>query len=82
MDVGDPSDPSPTFSHTMSQPPDSLRVANAELATVRDAMRELTRLLAKLDAGELEKIVLTQRNQMRAVILTPERYSQLEHQAA
>ena len=62
----------------MSQPTDSLRVANAELATVRDAMRELTRLLAKLDAGELEKIVLTQRNQMRAVILTPERYSQLE----
>ena len=65
----------------MSQPTDSLRVANAELATVRDAMRELTRLLAKLDAGELEKVVLTQRNQMRAVILTPERYSQLEQHA-
>lgn len=58
---------------------DSLRVSNPELATVRDAMRELNRLLAKLETGELEKIVLTQRNRMRAVILTPERYSQLEN---
>lgn len=62
----------------MSERADSLRVSNPELATVRDAMRQLNRLLDRLDAGELEKIVLTQRNQMRAVILTPERYSQLE----
>ncbi len=66
----------------MSEPADSVRVANAELATVRDAMRELTRMLAALDAGEVEKIVLTQKNQMRAVLLTVERYSELERNAA
>jgi PHD/YefM family antitoxin component YafN of YafNO toxin-antitoxin module len=66
----------------MTDPADSVRVANAELATVRDAMRELNRMLAALDAGEVEKIVLTQRNQMRAVLVTVERYSQLERNAA
>lgn len=60
----------------------SVRVCNAELASVRDAMRELTRLLAQLEHGELEKVVLTQRNQMRAVLITLERYSELEQRAA
>jgi hypothetical protein len=41
-------------------------------------MRELPRLLAELDAGAIEKLVLTQRNQMRAVLVSVERYSQLE----
>jgi hypothetical protein len=46
-------------------------------------MRELHRLLDRLDAGQLDKIVLTQRNQMRAVLLAVERYAQLEqHRAA
>ena len=62
----------------MSQTPTSLRVSNHELASVRQAMRELNHLLAKLEQGQLEKIVLTQHNQMRAVLITPERYSQLE----
>jgi hypothetical protein len=62
--------------------PDSVRVSNDELATVRDAMRELNRMLDALDRGELEKIVLTQRNQMRAVIVSLERYTQLEQDAA
>jgi len=66
----------------MSDPAQSLRVRNAELATVREAMRELGRLLAELEHGELEKIVLTQRNQMRAVLVDVERYSQLEQHAA
>jgi PHD/YefM family antitoxin component YafN of YafNO toxin-antitoxin module len=56
-----------------------VRVTNAELATVREAMRELPRLLARLDAGTIDKLVLTQRNQMRAVLVSVERYSQLEH---
>lgn len=51
--------------------------AGSELATVREAMRELHRLLASLDDGQLEKVVLCQKNQMRAVILSIERYSQL-----
>jgi PHD/YefM family antitoxin component YafN of YafNO toxin-antitoxin module len=66
----------------IGEPPQGVRVTNAELATVRKAMRELNRLLDQLDQGELEKVVLTQRNQMRAVLVTVERYSELERNAA
>jgi PHD/YefM family antitoxin component YafN of YafNO toxin-antitoxin module len=66
----------------MSEPAQSVRVSNQELATVREAMRELHRLLDSLEQGELEKVVLTQRNQMRAVLITLERYSELEQRAA
>jgi len=65
----------------MSETPSPVKVTNAELATVREAMRELPRLLAQLDAGEIDKLVLTQRNQMRAVLVSVERYSQLEQAA-
>jgi hypothetical protein len=58
-----------------------VRITNAELATVREAMRELPRLLAELDAGAIEKLVLTQRNQMRAVLVSVERYNELEQAA-
>jgi PHD/YefM family antitoxin component YafN of YafNO toxin-antitoxin module len=66
----------------MSDTVNSLRVANTELATVREAMRELPKLITALDTGEVEKIVLTQRNQMRVVILSVERYAELEQQAS
>jgi PHD/YefM family antitoxin component YafN of YafNO toxin-antitoxin module len=66
----------------MTEPVKSVRVTNAELATVREAMRELHRLLDQLEQGELNKVVLTQRNQMRAVLLTLERYAELERNAA
>lgn len=66
----------------MSEPARSVRVTNAELATVREAMRELHRLLDQLEQGDLDKVVLTQRNQMRAVLLTLERYTELEGNAA
>ncbi len=66
----------------MTEPAKSVRVTNAELATVREAMRELHRLLDQLEQGELDKVVLTQRNQMRAVLLTLERYAELERNAA
>jgi PHD/YefM family antitoxin component YafN of YafNO toxin-antitoxin module len=66
----------------MSEPVKSVRVTNAEFATVREAMRELHRLLDQLEQGELDKVVLTQRNQMRAVLLTLERYAELERNAA
>jgi antitoxin (DNA-binding transcriptional repressor) of toxin-antitoxin stability system len=61
---------------------DGVRVSNPELASVREAMRDLGRLLDRLEQGELEKIVLTQKNQMRAVLLTVERYTELEHRTA
>jgi len=64
------------------EPDQTVRVSNRELATVREAMRELTRLLAQLEAGTLEKVVLTQRNQMRAVLITVEHYAELEQRAA
>ena len=64
--------------HRMSEPAHSVRVTNQELTTVRQAVRELHRLLAQLEQGELEKVVLTQHNQMRAVLITLERYSELE----
>jgi PHD/YefM family antitoxin component YafN of YafNO toxin-antitoxin module len=66
----------------MTPPADSLRVTNAELATVREAMRELHRLLEQLEDGQLEKIVLTQKNQMRAVLVSVERYAELERRQA
>jgi hypothetical protein len=56
----------------------AVTVKNTELATVREAMRELSHLLERLGTGEIEKIVLTQRNQMRAVLLTVERYAELD----
>ena len=58
-----------------------MRVRNDELCTVREAMRELNRLLPRLEQGALEKLVLTQRNQMRAVIISAERYSELQRLA-
>ena len=60
----------------------AVRVANDELSTVREAMRELNRLVDALESGELEKVVLTQRNRMRAVVVSLERFSELERQAA
>ena len=65
----------------MHDPTASVRTSNAELATVREAMRDLNRLLAELERGQLEKVVLTQRNQMRAVLITLERYTELEQRA-
>jgi hypothetical protein len=62
--------------------PAVLRVANDELATIREAMRELNRMVEALERGELEKVVLTQRNRMRAVVVSLERFSELERRAA
>jgi PHD/YefM family antitoxin component YafN of YafNO toxin-antitoxin module len=66
----------------VTQTTTTLHVSNQELATVREAMRELHRLLAALEHGHIEKVVLTQKNQMRAVLITLDRYGQLERHAA
>ena len=54
-----------------------VEISNDELRTVRDAMRELHRMVDALGRGDLEKVVLTHRNQMRAVVLSVEEYARL-----
>jgi len=56
----------------------ALRVANEELATIREAMRELNRMVEALERGSLEKVVLTHRNRMRAVLVSLDRFAELE----
>jgi prevent-host-death family protein len=58
---------------------DKVEVSNDELRTVRDAMRELNQLIDALERGESEKFVLTQRNRMRAVVLSIEEFAKLQH---
>lgn len=58
-----------------------VEVSNTELRTVRDAMRELNRMVEALESGESEKFVLTKRNQMRAVVISIEDFSALQLQA-
>jgi ABC-type cobalt transport system substrate-binding protein len=43
-------------------------------------MREFLKLLYRPDAGEIEKLVITQASQLRAVIVTAERSAELERQ--
>ena len=58
-----------------------VEVSNSELRTVRDAMRELNRLVDRLDAGEVEKYVLMKQGQMRAVVVSLEHFADLHAQA-
>jgi hypothetical protein len=60
----------------------AVTVSNDELRTVRDAMRELNRMVESLGRGELEKFVITQRNQMRVVLLPLDRFIEMERCAA
>lgn len=60
----------------MSAP--AITVSNAELVTARELMRDFSATLAPLDSGTVEKLVVLQGNKMRAVILTPERWSELQ----
>jgi hypothetical protein len=56
----------------------AVTVSNDELRTVRDAMRELNRMVELLVEGELEKFVLTQRNRMKVVLLPLDRFVEME----
>lgn len=51
-----------------------IRVTSRELRTVREAMRELNLMVDALGDGTLEKVVLTQRNEWRAVVLPISEY--------
>jgi PHD/YefM family antitoxin component YafN of YafNO toxin-antitoxin module len=52
-----------------------VEVSNEELRSVRDAMRELGRLVDSLSNGDAEKFVLTKHGQMRAVVVSVEEFS-------
>lgn len=58
-----------------------VEVSNVELRTVRDAMRELNRLVDRLSAGEAEKYVLMKQGQMRAVVVSLDYFSELNEKA-
>ena len=59
-----------------------VEVSNAELKTVRDAMRELNRLVDCLETGDAEKFVLTKRGQMRAVVISIEDFASMRERLA
>jgi hypothetical protein len=54
-----------------------VEVSNEELKTVRDAMRELNRMVDALDREESEKFVLTKGGQMRAVVVSVKQFAQM-----
>jgi PHD/YefM family antitoxin component YafN of YafNO toxin-antitoxin module len=54
-----------------------VEVSNDELRTVRDAMRELNRLVEHLECGDAEKYVLTKQGRMRAVVVSVDYFARL-----
>ncbi|MGH2891865.1 MAG: hypothetical protein ACRDPM_01165 [Solirubrobacteraceae bacterium] len=66
----------------MASDPPSIRIRTDELRTVREAMRDFGTLLSELEDGEVEKFVLTQRNRIRAVVVSVERWSEVEQALA
>lgn len=46
-----------------------IQTSNDELVTVRDAMRTLNELVARLQSGEAEKFVLTKGGLMQAALV-------------
>jgi hypothetical protein len=66
------------FPSCVATDPHSIRIRTDELRTVREAMRDFGSLLADLDEGEVEKLVLTQRNRIRAIVVSVERWSEVE----
>lgn len=55
----------------------SLRVRLDELLPAKTAARELPEALRRLEDGEAEQLIITRRNEPRAVLITVERYEQL-----
>lgn len=56
-------------------------VNNDELRTTREAMRELNAILRQLSQGDLEKVVLTSKGQMKGVLLSVDEYARLQAHA-
>lgn len=54
-----------------------LRIRLDEILPARTAARELPQALDRLEQGEADQLVITRRNEPRAVLITVERYEQL-----
>lgn len=54
-----------------------VEVSNSELCTIRDAMRELNRMVDRLERGESEKFVLTKHGQMCAIVVSLDYFTSL-----
>jgi hypothetical protein len=54
-----------------------VEVSNDELRTVRDAMRELNRMVDALETGSADKFVLCQNHRMRAVVISVETFTRV-----
>lgn len=54
-----------------------IRVRLDELLPAKTAARELPRALDRLEAGQAEQLVITRRNEPRAVLITVDRYQEL-----
>lgn len=55
----------------------TIAVENSELLTVREAMREMNRVVDQVESGQAEKFVLTAHGKMRAVVISVDKYSRL-----
>jgi hypothetical protein len=55
----------------------NLRVKLDELLPTKTAARTLPQALGRLERGEAEQLVLTTRNEPRAVLITLDRYEEL-----
>ena len=55
----------------------SLRVRLDELLPAKTAARELPQALKRLETGDAEQLVITNRNKPRAVLITVARYEEL-----
>jgi PHD/YefM family antitoxin component YafN of YafNO toxin-antitoxin module len=55
----------------------SLRIRLDELLPTKTAARTLPQALARLESGDADQLVLTTRNQPRAVLITVNRYEEL-----
>ena len=54
-----------------------MEVRNEELRSTREVAREISACLDALKAGDVEKIVITKNSKMVGVLITPERYDQM-----
>jgi hypothetical protein len=55
-----------------------MEVRNEELRTTRELAREISACLDALSSGDVEKIVITKNGKLAGVLITPEKFDQIE----